>query len=363
MNKGYSKEDEKRFAQMMQLICGRYHPEKANLHDFITKAVPKLPKKMQKQIKSFWGIGGGINHHEKINNLIKKRKNIPEAEKDMNDNAMLVLNMLGTLDYLVLFHEGVREMVKQVAKKTSGEENELEAAKWADLYATMIINGPHMNYDDVDSVLTAKESQTESLMMLDKARILQMEYNSIFYNFKDGELSIPTVKHWLEDLDVKDRVTLHNFFGIEMPKYLKEFEGEEIVTFMQLRQLKEKIFSNGPWVTDGYMFIERGIQSENTVKCFCRIFELIKEGVKIERAEPQDFTFGTGKKQISWYRIHDGEEIIFEFPYIEEIMFLRFVDKYAQKFAGWLLYQLGTDIFETSFLCHSDSDAFQARQC
>ena len=331
MSTGYSKEDENRYAQIMQIICQRYYPEKANLEDFITKAIPKLPKKMQKQIRSFWGIGGGINHREKIMRLIKKKKNVTQAEKDMNDNAMMAVNLLGTLDYLVLYHEGIRELVKKIAKKTSGEDDELEAVKWADLFANVILNGPHMNYDDDDSVLTEKESKTESLMMLDRASILQMEYDAIFAEFSDGEISIPTIKLWVEDLDVKDRVTLYNFFGIEVPKYLKEFEGEEIITFMQLRQFKEKIFPNGPWVTDGYMFMERGIQNEETLECLCRIFELIKKGVKIEKAEPHDFLFGTGKKQVSWYRIQAEEQIFFEFPYIEEIMFMRFVPKYAEQ--------------------------------
>lgn len=329
MSKGYGKEDEIRYRKMMNMVCDRYHPEQCNLDDFVNKAIPKLPKKMQKTIKTYWGIGGGIDHQEKIKNFLKKKKTVPQAEKNLNDNAMLAINLLSTFDYLVLFNEAIRELVAKVAKKTYGEENELEAAKWADLYATIIINGPHMNYDAVQYQLSPKEFRTESILMLDRAVLLQLEYDGVFSEFNDGELSIPAIKLWEEDLDVRDRVTLHRFFGIEMPKYLREFEGEDILTFMQLRKFKEKIFCNGPWATDGYMFLERGIPNEDTVSYFCRIFELLRSGVKVEKAEPHEFGFGTGKRQISWYKIQDGEEKYFEFPYIEEVLFLRYSNKYV----------------------------------
>ena len=88
---------------------------------------------------------------------------------------------------------------------------------------------------------------------------------------------------------------------------------------MDLRKLKEKIFFNGPWATSAHLFLKRGILSENLKEGFYELYELIKEGNKITRSEPEEYPFGTGMKQIQFYKIQRDKNPI-EFPYIEEIM-------------------------------------------
>ena len=45
----------------------------------------------------------------------------------------------------------------------------------------------------------------------------------------------------------------------------------------------------------------------------------VEEGNKITRSEPEEYPFGTGMKQIQFYKIQRDKNPI-EFPYIEEIM-------------------------------------------
>ena len=333
MKKGYEKSNEAAYREIFELVTGNYKMEDASFEDFMNKAITRLPRKMRKQLTAFWGINGGVNHAEKIRKLKSAGKRIPDSDMAMHALAFRAIRSLRTIEYMYFFHKDVRDIVKKVAKKTSGESEIRAAAEWAELYAVMIINGPYLPYDEepkeVEKGLLAKER----VYAINHAMILEATYDNFFSKLPNGELLIPVVKAWLEDLDVENQATVLKFFGIHFPKYLEEFEGEEIETFMHLRQLKERIFFNGRWASDGFLFLRSGIPENNkeTIEGFCKIYELWRKGAKIERAQPEIYQFGTGKKEISLYCVQ-GEEEPIAFPYIEEIMIvLPAWDKYANE--------------------------------
>ena len=186
------------------------------------------------------------------------------------------------------------------------------------LYATIICGGPFF-FRDLNEVKDPRQLHNEGIYTLSTIKLMEDAYNTLFKSMPDGELLIDVVKAWVEDLDIKDRISILNYFNITVPNYLSEFEGEEIGTILQIRQLKERIFFNGPWCTDGHLFLKSGIRSENIQNGFLEVFELMRRGAKIKRSKPEEYPFATGERPISFYRV-EGEKEPYEFPYIEEIM-------------------------------------------
>lgn len=319
MKKGYDKSNEKVYKEIMKLVCGNYKMEEANFEDFMSRVIPQLPTKMKKTLDKYFGIDGGVNHYQKIHNYVAKGRPLNESELIMHREAMKVLRRLGTMDYLILFRKDVKDLMRKIAKKCYGEEDGLAKAKWAMLYGTIICGGPYF-FCDREGVKKPIELNEESLYSICMIMLMEDEYKQIFESMPDEELIISVVRAWVEDLDVRDRVSILDFFGLKIPKYLKEFEPEELKSISLIRKLKERIFFNGPWATDGHLFTKTGILNQNVKKGFYEAFELLRRGAKITRSEPEEYAFGTGKRPISLYKI-EGKNELHEFPYIEEIMF------------------------------------------
>lgn len=320
MKKGYENGNERTYREIMRMVCADYKMEEANFEDFMKMALPQLPAKMRKQLDKYFGIDGGVNHNEKIQKMIQKGKPLPESELQIHREGMRVLRKLGTIDYLMYFRQDVKELVRKIAKKTSGDVNSIVAAKWAMLYGTVIYGGPYF-FCDRKGVKGFHELDEETQYSICMITLMEDEYKNIFKSMPDGELLIPVVKAWVEDLDVRDQVSVLEYFGLKVPKYLWEFEEdvEVIKNIFLLRQLKERIFANGPWATDGRLFLKEGILNQNIKEGFYEVFELMRNGAEIGRSNPEEYSFGTGKRLVEYYRVQ-GEGKAHNFPYIEEIM-------------------------------------------
>ena len=318
MEKGYRYA--KVYQEIMRMVCANYHMEEASFEDFMDKAIGQLPMKMRKQLESFFGTDGGINHYEVIQKKISKGKALQNYELCMFEDAMKVVRKLGTIDCLMYFRQDVKELVKKIGSKTTADVNTIMQAKWAMLYGTIIYGGPYFFCDQI-GVKGFEEIAYESQYSISMIRLMEDEYESIFKDMPDGEILIPVIEAWLQDLDVHDQLAIMQYFGFKIPKYLKEFveDVEEPKNIFMIRQLKERIFSNGPWATDGHLFLKSGIKNENIRRGFEEIFELLRNGTKITRSKPEIYSFGTGAKPVEFYRV-EGDEMSHIFPYIEEIM-------------------------------------------
>lgn len=245
-------------------------------------------------------------------------KPISDTERQMYSEALKAVRKLDTVDYLILYREDAKELMKKIAKKVTGTEDTLTKTKWALLYATIICGGPFF-FRDLNKVKDPRELHNEMVYTMSTIKLMEDAYINVFKPMPDGELLIDVVKAWVEDLDIKDRIAILKFFNIKVPNYLSEFEAEEIGNIFEVRKLKERIFFNGPWATDGRLFTKTGILSQNIKEGFYEAFELMRNGAEIKRSEPEDYSFGTGERPVSFYKI-DGPKEPYEFPYIEEIM-------------------------------------------
>lgn len=331
MKKGIVCRDEQAYRQIFDVLCSNFHPEQANFDDFMKHAIPKLSAKMKKDLRKYWGMDGGINHRERISNLLLKGKKLNQADQNMYYSITKIIITLGSIDYMYLYHAEVRTLVKKIARKTTGESNELTAAKYADLYAQTILNGPHILYDRKLGVQSFETINSEAKTFFNRAWMLENEYNILFRKLNDGDLIIPAIKDWLENLDVRERVTLLNFFEIEIPDYLKEFEPEEIMSVLDFRKFKERLFYNGRWASDGYFFLAEDFKNQELVSSLLAVIDMfVKKRLPIEEGTTEKFPFGTGKRDITMLSIGKGKDRI-EFPYFEEAMAMMFWRQYYCK--------------------------------
>lgn len=318
MTGGYYRQNDDAYRKMFRRVCKNFQMENASFADFRDKAIPKLPKKDRKHLETFFGFNGGINHADKLFRLRTAGKMPNKAEIEMERKADKIIESMHSLDYLVLFHRTVQDLVKKIAQKTTGEEDALVATKWAHLYAMMIACGPYLIYDKEWGVQSKGLIKKEKTSGFNLGLILDVEYEGIFNKISDGELIIPIIKLWVEDLDISDRVTVLDFFEIGRPKYLREFEGEKIWNYASLRRLKERIFYNGRWVTLGCFFLKENYLKEEVLGPIEKVYELLRTGAKPILAEPEAFPFGTGEREVALYSVENGDETL-EFPYIEEV--------------------------------------------
>lgn len=332
MNKGNNCRDEIAYKQIFDILCANFHPEKANFDKFMKSAIPKLPTKTQKELRKYWGMDGGINHRERLSQLILQHKTLNQADLNMYNNITKIILTLGSIDYMRLYHSEVDVIIKKIAQKTTGEPDKILATKYANLYAQTILNGPYIIYDRKIGVQSPQQLTSEARTFFSKAWMLENEYDMLFKKFKDGELIIPAVKDWLENLDVRYRVSLLRFFEIEVPSYLEEYEeAEKIMSVLDFRRLKEQIFSNGVWISDGFFFIARDFNNQKIIEDLSSIIDMfIKKRMPIEKGETEKFPFGTGKRDITMLSIGTGKDKI-EFPYFEEAMAMRFWQQYYLK--------------------------------
>ncbi len=331
MKKVNRNRDDGAYKQIFDILCSGFYPELASFDNFMKLAIPKLPNKMQKDLRKYWGIDGGINHRERISKLIVQHKKLNIADQNMYYNITRIILTLENIDYMRLFHTKVDEIIKKIAKKTTGEPDETTAVKYADLYAQTILNGPYIIFDRKFGVQRFEELELESRTFINRAWMLENEYNVIFKKFKDGELIIPAVKEWLENLDICYRVSLLKFFDIKVPDYLKEYEPENVMSVLDFRRLKEKIFSNGRWASDGFFFIARDFKNSELIEDLSSVIDMfIKKHLPIKEGTTEEFAFGTGKRNITMLSIGTGKDKI-EFPYFEEAMAMRFWQQYYCK--------------------------------
>lgn len=319
MKQGYYRQSDDAYRKIFRRVCNGYKLEEADFAEFKKKVIPKLPKKDRKHLETYFGINGGVNHADKAFRLRSAGRNLDMAEIEMERKTDRIIESMHTLDHLVLFHRNIQELVQKISSKTVGEENPVEATKWALLYATIILNGPHIFYDHTWEVQSEKKISDEGKAGFNIELLMDFLYQGLFSEFPDGDIIIPLVKLWSEDLDVCDRVTILDSFGIKKPKYLEEFEGEKLQTYADIRRIKEKIFSTGRWVTDGFLFMKTKHLEEELLDQIENAFESIRSGAKINLSEPEKFPFGTGERDITLYSI-DVNEGSLEFPSIEEIM-------------------------------------------
>lgn len=312
MNKGYRSDDES-YKLLLNIVCGPKKATEANLRNF-KKAIKELPWEKKSNLMRYFGLDGGFNYYEHVMRKRRAGMFITASEVMMEQKADRAIKELRSPEFMRMFHEGTRELVKEIAKKTYGESDELTAIKWVEVYVIMILNGSFLAYDETEDVRDDKWLEREKEFHINRTTILAEVYENFIKNLKNGEILIPVIKGWVENLDIDDQITVLNFFGLEVPEYLKEYSGKEIDNFLELRRFKEKIFPNGRWASDGFLFLRRGIPDEETVKSFCEIFRLRREGTKYQLAEPEIYNFGTGKKMVRFFTIQDGEKEAMAFP-------------------------------------------------
>lgn len=323
MKTGYYRQNDEAYRKIFRRVCRDFQVEDASFADFKSKAISKLPKKDRKHLENYFGINGGINHADKAFRLRKAGKKLDRAEIEMERKADSIIESMHSLDYLVLFHRTIQDLVEKISRKTTGEEDAIEATKWALVYSTMILNGPYIFYDQEWKVQSEKKIKDEASSGFNLGLFMSVQYEGMFSGFPDGDIIIPLVKNWSENLDVSDRVTILDFFGIKRPKYLEEYEGEKLQSYADLRALKEKLYPSGCWVTDGFFFVKTNHLNKELIEQINLAFESIRDGSKLKLAEPEKYPFGTGERDIVLYSIDTGEgEDTLEFPSVEEIMIM-----------------------------------------
>lgn len=319
MKQGYYRQSEDAYRKIFRRVCRNYKLEEADFAEFKKRVIPKLPKKDRKHLETYFGINGGVNHADKAFRLRSAGKKLDKAEIEMERKTDKIIESMHSIDYLVLFHRSIQDLVQKIASKTTGEEDPLEAAKWALVYSTMILNGPYIFYDQTWEVQSEKKIKDEAKTDINLGLLMEVQYQGMFRDFPDGEIIIPLIKYWSEDIDVCDRVTIHDFFSIQKPKYFDEYEGEHLQTYADLRAFKEKIFAGGRWVTDGFFFLKTNHLDAEILEQIECVFEALRTGKKIQLSEPEMFPFGSGEKEITMYSIAAGEGTL-EFPSIREVM-------------------------------------------
>lgn len=285
--------------------------------DCLENAVRNLPREDRKNVEKFWGLTGGPNHSRKlgISNDI--------AFIQMRDVAISSMKKLFDLDYVFMYDEHLKAIVGQLMKKIKKDGiqiSDLDAIKYLLMFLVVLQNGPKMSFEeDPMSIDTACKDN----FMFDEYAVIERAYKKL-KDWPDNCISLKLIKGMLEMLDFKDILSVQKSFGIPIPKeailigYRYE-EIETILSFGQMRNFKERVFSFGDWeVTTSLIFGNKDgeIKLGKFAEC---LNEIRKDWSKIAK-------FKTGQKKLRTSREIRTLDVYniggLEFTDIYEVMFL-----------------------------------------
>lgn len=202
--------------------------------DDLKKALNLLPIKEKKKIYTAFGLAGGpINY-------LKDLKHNDIALQNLLMDVEQIMLKLRALKYMYIYAPRVREYIDLVAKKVWDPEDKysnLTKAKYVGLYYVFLINYYKFPLEDF-KVLGAKQSVESRNYIL--PYFIVEAYNTLFCKFSDGDIIIPMIDAFLDNVDSELRKNILEYSQITLDSY-------QYKTVASIRKLKEELFPNGRW--------------------------------------------------------------------------------------------------------------------
>lgn len=285
--------------------------------DCLEKAVRNLPREDRKNVEKFWGLTGGPNHSRKlgVSNDI--------AFIQMRDVAILSVRKLFGLDYVFMYDEHFKFLVRQLTKKIKKDGvqiSDLDAIKYFLIFVVVLQNGPKMSFEkDLMSI----DTECKDDFTFDEYAVIERTYKEL-KDWPDNCINLKLIKDMLEMLDFKDVLTVQKSFAIPLSKEsirigYKYEEIETILSFGEMREFKERVFAFGDWeVTTSLIFGNK----DGEIK----LGKFGEELEEIRRDWSRSLKFKTGEKKLR--TLHELRTLDvytiggLEFTDIYEVMFL-----------------------------------------
>ena len=269
----------------------------------LEKAIYMMPKKKREALEKMYGlIEGSIPKQNLFGKGYNNKKDIA-----MRNQAVKVYDSMRSLlsiDMLYVYDKCFQALVANIVTKMDKPDNmsDMEAIKYLLLFFVFMMGGPNMIYEEEARSIGWNE---ENIGNYDLYTLLQATWESSISLMPEKNININLLKEVIEMFDISDIVSMKRYVGLPIGKQNISVSWIDLQTFAQIRKFKEKLFSQGEWVTT-----EKLIYTWRTAKMNLKPFsdamkylrnsdtEKYRDGQKTLEIE-----LTTGQKELVFYKI------------------------------------------------------------
>lgn len=269
----------------------------------LEKAIYMMPKKEREALEKMYGLIEGTIPKGK---LWRKGHN---NEKDIALRNQAVktydaMRSLLSLDMLYVYDKCFQALVASIVTKMDKPDNmsDMEAIKYLLLFFVFMMGGPNMIYEE-EARSTGWDE--ENIGNYDLYTLLQATWESSISLMPEKNINMNLLKEVIGMFDISDIVSMKRYVGLPIGKQNISVSWIDLQTFAQIRKFKEKLFSQGEWVTT-----EKLIYTQRTTKMnltpFSDAMKYLRNNDTEKYREEERTTeieLTTGKKELVFYKI------------------------------------------------------------
>lgn len=275
------------------------------------EAIQLLPRGDREILEVYWGLTGKTNHSK------RKVTSKDTALKNMIQETSAVIYKMLTIDYLYLFDESSKGLMKTILTKVDRSNTQLsdqDVIKYLMNFIVFFINGPKMAFEDNDNEL----DQCPEEHILYEYAMIQSIWLDFAYRLPPESINLKLLVEAVEVFNWKDVVTIRNFSNLHVDKKDRPTEVKTVGTLGEVRRFKEAMFAYGEWEVTTLLIMRdpkwevhlQGFTEElaNLRGDFDRVFDYAEDMKTIMTSK--------GKRTLTVYKIGglqftDPEEVIF----------------------------------------------------
>jgi hypothetical protein len=261
MSKKHSKKDqsyvESNLDCLIDAISERRQPftEKGKLPSLdadskqLELTIKKLPKVHREALEKAFGLLGTTNHWA----LCKNSKTpLDHAREAMIANAIEGLKQLMSIDCLIQYDPEFKKLCDNLLVKIKRDNvnlSDIDCLKYLMVFLIFILDGPNIFFDsDGDAMKDPRLFYQDEILVFDDYALLKEAWVDQFKSVGDASFNVALVEAWVDNLDLTYKALVLQTVNLPIPKYLADYTQQNPPQFFsQIRKLKEKIFTKGPW--------------------------------------------------------------------------------------------------------------------
>lgn len=269
----------------------------------LEKAIYMLPKKERENLEKMYGL---------IEGTIAKAKTLRKGHVNERDIALRnqavktygAMRDLLDLDMLSVYDKTFQRLVADIVIKMDKPDNmsDMEAIKYLLIFFIFIMGGPNMLYEEEARSI---EWDREDEGVYDPYTLLQATWESSISLMPDGNINIALLKEVIEMFDISDVVSMKRYVGLPIGKRNICINYTDLQTFADIRRFKERIFSQGEWVTTEKLIYAQMVEKINLAPFSDAMKHLRNNDTEKYRKEERttEIELSTGKKELVFYKI------------------------------------------------------------